>query len=260
MPIIGNRWPSETQNSEPTAWELMDQQRISQILGALAATNEASPSDKVVAQISNATEALIAATNGQDVFGAADLLDAEMFFAVGARFVPEQELPFILDELIGESAYILTGAGLEYDLDDEKPNAAVRDELLNMGLLERTPNGDLFDSFSEVSRFRSVITVALEDWEMNLCNEPASDEEKAELTEGMTSKQVALLSEQLTEFAGDECTLQKFLSDLTPASGKEFVRQSGLLGEVHPHPGECGGDRGVHPRKRLQAENEGIGL
>ena len=85
MPIIGNRWPSETQNSEPTAWELMDQQRISQILGALAATNEASPSDKVVAQISNATEALIAATNGQDVFGAADLLDAEMFFAVAGN-------------------------------------------------------------------------------------------------------------------------------------------------------------------------------
>jgi hypothetical protein len=27
-----------------------------------------------------------------------------------------------------------------------------------------------------------------------------------------------------------------------------------------PHPDECGGDRGVHPRKRLQAENEGIGL
>jgi hypothetical protein len=25
------------------------------------------------------------------------------------------------------------------------------------------------------------------------------------------------------------------------------------------HPGECAGDRGVHPRKRLQAENEGVG-
>jgi hypothetical protein len=29
---------------------------------------------------------------------------------------------------------------------------------------------------------------------------------------------------------------------------------------VAPHPGECAGDRGVHPRKRLQAENEGVGL
>jgi len=27
-----------------------------------------------------------------------------------------------------------------------------------------------------------------------------------------------------------------------------------------PHPGECAGDRGVHPRKRLQAENEGVEL
>ena len=26
-----------------------------------------------------------------------------------------------------------------------------------------------------------------------------------------------------------------------------------------PHPGKCAGDRGIHPRKRLQAENEGIG-
>jgi hypothetical protein len=26
-----------------------------------------------------------------------------------------------------------------------------------------------------------------------------------------------------------------------------------------PHPGECGGDRGVHPRKRPQTENERIG-
>ena len=27
-----------------------------------------------------------------------------------------------------------------------------------------------------------------------------------------------------------------------------------------PHPGECAGDRGIHPRKRLQAEDEGVGL
>ncbi len=27
-----------------------------------------------------------------------------------------------------------------------------------------------------------------------------------------------------------------------------------------PHPGERTGDRGVHPRKRLQAEDEGVGL
>jgi len=33
-----------------------------------------------------------------------------------------------------------------------------------------------------------------------------------------------------------------------------------VQGTMAPHPGECAGDRGVHPRKRLQAENEGIGL
>jgi hypothetical protein len=27
-----------------------------------------------------------------------------------------------------------------------------------------------------------------------------------------------------------------------------------------PHISECTGDRGVHPRKRLQAENEGVGF
>jgi hypothetical protein len=32
-----------------------------------------------------------------------------------------------------------------------------------------------------------------------------------------------------------------------------------LQGAMAPHPGECAGDRGVHPRKRLQAENEGVG-
>ena len=29
---------------------------------------------------------------------------------------------------------------------------------------------------------------------------------------------------------------------------------------VAPHPGECAGDRGVHPRKRLQVEDEGVAL
>jgi hypothetical protein len=236
VPIIGNRWPSETLNSEPTTWDPMELQRISQIIATLAAANGAFPSDKVVDQISKATEALIASSNGQKVFGAVDPVSAEMFFAVGPRFVPEQELTFTLDQVIGESADILTGAGLEYDLYDEEPAAAVRDELLNMGLLEPTPDGDRYDSFSEESRFRSVITVALEDWEMNLCNQPATEKEKQELTEGMNSEQVACLSEQLTEFAGEECTLQKFLSVLTPASGNEFVRKSGLRNETHTNP------------------------
>ena len=39
-----------------------------------------------------------------------------------------------------------------------------------------------------------------------------------------------------------------------PLSGHALQRT------VAPHPGECAGDRGVHPRKRLQAENEGVGL
>jgi hypothetical protein len=30
--------------------------------------------------------------------------------------------------------------------------------------------------------------------------------------------------------------------------------------QMAPHPGECAGDRGVHPRKRLQAENQGVRL
>ncbi len=39
-----------------------------------------------------------------------------------------------------------------------------------------------------------------------------------------------------------------------PVSGHAVQRT------MAPHPGECAGDRGVHPRKRLQTENEGVGL
>jgi transposase len=33
-----------------------------------------------------------------------------------------------------------------------------------------------------------------------------------------------------------------------------------LQGTVAPHPGERPGDRGVHPRERLEAKDEGVGL
>jgi hypothetical protein len=39
-----------------------------------------------------------------------------------------------------------------------------------------------------------------------------------------------------------------------PVSGHTLQRT------MAPHPGEYAGDRGIHPRKRLQAENEGVGL
>jgi hypothetical protein len=39
-----------------------------------------------------------------------------------------------------------------------------------------------------------------------------------------------------------------------PLSGHALQRA------MAPHPGECAGDRGVHPRKRLQAENQGVRL
>jgi hypothetical protein len=39
-----------------------------------------------------------------------------------------------------------------------------------------------------------------------------------------------------------------------PVSGHALQRT------MAPHPGECAGDRGLHPRKRLQVEDEGIGL
>jgi hypothetical protein len=39
-----------------------------------------------------------------------------------------------------------------------------------------------------------------------------------------------------------------------PVSGHALRRT------VAPHPDECVGDRGVHPRNRLQPEDEGVGL
>jgi len=39
-----------------------------------------------------------------------------------------------------------------------------------------------------------------------------------------------------------------------PVSGHTLQRT------MAPHPRECAGDRGIHPRKRFQAEDEGVGL
>jgi hypothetical protein len=59
-----------------------------------------------------------------------------------------------------------------------------------------------------------------------------------------------------------QAELERLRAENTQLKSKDKGASLGhaLQRTVAPHPGECAGDRGVHPRQRLQAEDEGVEL
>ena len=164
MPILGNSrvW------AKAKDWQLAESFGILQCLNKLKDKYRSSPSEKIKEQIENGAKAFVAASTGQEVWIAIEHNEPKVYFATGPRFVPEEDWDLDLDQLISEGSYIVSGSGLDYDLIDGEPFAAVLESLHNEGLLEMKKNGRFFDSFADEDEVQSVVTCALEQWDMEL--------------------------------------------------------------------------------------------
>ena len=243
MPILGNRWPdfAPTTKWEADPWTSVSVDEIRQAFAELVDANQSSPSNEIAEQIDDANAALVEAGNGQPVEMAVDPSDSRIYFATGPRFVPKGELSFNLAAVIEKSSYILQGPGLDYDLTDDELVAAIRRALIDVNLLRETPQGDRYESFSDEHQFHNVIVKALEDWERSLGHRSASNEEKLEIGSGLIPEQSVVLEEQIRAIRADvedDFKLEDLMSNLTPASGKEFVRQIRNHGKSYPEPME----------------------
>ena len=162
MPVLGN----DSTRPSVGSWEVTDFDGIIRRLNALK--SEVPPPKELIQQLTTGAAACIAALAGQEVWMADEPTMERIYFAVGPRFVPEADWHLDLDELISEGAYIVTEEGADVDLFVGEPLAAVVEALSNHALLKVTNGTPTFDSFADEREVQSVVTRALEEWEMSL--------------------------------------------------------------------------------------------
>jgi hypothetical protein len=120
--------------------------------------------EQITQAFNDTLQAIWMSNEGNQVWAAHN--EFTVSFVIEPRYVPERDWDLNMDEIISNSAYVLSEERCDADLTAPEPFAAIIDGLRSANLAMCEGESILFDSFASEREFESEVLRAIEHWDM----------------------------------------------------------------------------------------------